>query len=395
MKPFLFLCMAILATLGHGYFWVAIVNRIHGTAMPRKRLDGLTLACMVGFLVMPLWLAWDWRGVITYWNADWSRTATPASRYFQFCALWCTVTLVIKAFFSPQRNHPRTLLECKKTPVDTSAISDEQLYTAPRSQRLAKVPGNQVRELLVEHKRILVPSLQARHAGLKIAHVSDFHLTGRIGKPWLELAIDQINALEADVVALTGDIIESTKCEPWLVDTICRLQAPLGVYFIFGNHDILIDESRTREKLIEAGHTYLGGKWLETEWNGAPVLLAGNERPWLPDLPDLSSVPKVGPGDSSPFRLFLLHSPDQLSWARQHNADLVLAGHTHGGQLCFPLLGAVACPSIYGTRYTDGVYRMGNCVMHVTRGVSGRLPLRWLCPQEISLLELVGDEGMT
>ena len=83
-----------------------------------------------------------------------------------------------------------------------------------------------------------------------------------------------------------------------------------------------------------------------------------------------------------------MHSPDQIAWARDHDADLVLAGHTHGGQICFPILGAVACPSIHGTRYTDGVYREGTTVLHVNRGLSGRTLLRWLCPPEISLLEL-------
>ena len=117
------------------------------------------------------------------------------------------------------------------------------------------------------------------------------------------------------------------------------------------------------------------------------MILAGNERPWVKNVGNLSDAPRRR-ADHLPLRLLFLHTPDQFHWARAHDADLVLAGHTHGGQICFPLLGAVACPSLHGTRYAGGVFRRGNSVMHVTRGLSGRTPLRWLCPPEIALLEL-------
>ena len=84
-----------------------------------------------------------------------------------------------------------------------------------------------------------------------------------------------------------------------------------------------------------------------------------------------------------------MHTPDQFDWAVNHGVDLALAGHTHGGQVCFPLLGAVASPSLYGTRFAGGTFRQGDTVMHVTRGISGETPLRWNCPPEIAVLELV------
>jgi predicted MPP superfamily phosphohydrolase len=68
--------------------------------------------------------------------------------------------------------------------------------------------------------------------------------------------------------------------------------------------------------------------------------------------------------------------------------DLALAGHTHGGQVQLPILGVVASPSLHGTRYACGVFRRGNTVMHVSRGLGGETPFRWRCPPEIALLEL-------
>lgn len=102
---------------------------------------------------------------------------------------------------------------------------------------------------------------------------------------------------------------------------------------------------------------------------------------------DLSTVPQAS-GEETPLRVFLLHTPDQFAWACAHDADLVLAGHTHGGQVRFPVLGAVACPSLYGTRYAGGVFRRGPTVMHVTRGLGGKTPIRVNCPPEAALLRL-------
>jgi predicted MPP superfamily phosphohydrolase len=161
----------------------------------------------------------------------------------------------------------------------------------------------------------------------------------------------------------------------------------LGVYFILGNHDLLIDAKATRNALVEAGLTYLGGRWLRVDWNGAAVSLGGTEQPWLP------AAEPGGPTASDAFRIVLSHSPDQFRWSQRAGANLVLAGHTHGGQIQLPLLGIIMSPSWHGTRYACGVFKHGDTVMHVTRGISGETPIRWRCPPEIALLELVTKTG--
>jgi predicted MPP superfamily phosphohydrolase len=121
-------------------------------------------------------------------------------------------------------------------------------------------------------------------------------------------------------------------------------------------------------------------------------MVAGNERPWAADDLDNQQTPDRA-GDQLPLKLIFTHSPDQFAWSCRQDADLVLAGHTHGGQIRFPLLGAVACPSMHGTRYACGVFRSGETVMHVSRGISGETPFRWDCPPEIALLELATEEA--
>jgi hypothetical protein len=380
--------VVLLALVGHGYFWVAIVNRIHGTASPRYFIDGATLVCLFAFLAMPLLILWNWPEVLERWSTGLGYPAGFSVRYFQFCAAWCVGAFLLKAVTAKERNDPHTFRLWRREPVAGVADSGAAMFHGVYPQLLARIPGNQILDLQVEHKRLAIPRLHAKHAGLTIAHVSDFHMTGRVDRRWFKTVVREVNRLQADVIAITGDIVEHADCVPWLADTVCQFQARLGVYFILGNHDRYVGLDPTRDKLVDARHICLSGRWLVDQWNGAPVLLAGNERPWFREVGNLEEAPPRD-ADNLPLRLFLLHTPDQIGWARRHDADLVLAGHTHGGQICIPLLGAVACPSLHGTRYSDGVYREGLAVMHVTRGLSARTPLRWNCPPEIALLELV------
>jgi predicted MPP superfamily phosphohydrolase len=120
------------------------------------------------------------------------------------------------------------------------------------------------------------------------------------------------------------------------------------------------------------------------EHRGHALAIGGTELPWMGDAADFCNV------SENAFRLLLSHSPDQFAFAKQHNVDLMLAGHTHGGQIRLPLLGPVYCPSVHGPLYSDGVYFEAGTALHVTRGLSGETPVRLNCPPELALLVLHG-----
>ena len=161
------------------------------------------------------------------------------------------------------------------------------------------------------------------------------------------------NSLEPEIVALTGDLLDKTQCIDWVPETLGRLKARYGVYYLFGNHDLRVDWQRLRRVMDDCGLVYLGGRWKVIEVRGQPVLLAGNELPWFKPAADLSACP---PRSGVPFRLLLAHSPDQLPWARKGDGDLLLAGHNHGGQIRLPLIGPVFSPSRYGVQYASGLF---------------------------------------
>ena len=380
--------VVLLATLGHGYLWIDGVNRLHAWAGPRFLIDYPTYAAVLAFTVLPLLVVVDWwqfsGGTVDY--VFYSAGILP--RYLQFCALWGIVKLVLNQVNRRGANDPRALRNWRREPLTPSPVWNPLPVQRTLPRLLARLPGNECLQISVDYKQLAVPRLCAAHQGLRIAHLSDLHMIGHIEQRWFETVVKHVNQLEPDVIAVTGDILERELCWDWLPETLGQLRASNGVYFILGNHDLFVDPERTRHSLIEAGLMYVGGNWIDTQWNGAAVAIAGNERPWRQDQLDRQqSVLRDSCG--LPLKLVLAHSPDQFAWACQQEADLVLAGHTHGGQIRVPLLGAVACPSLYGTRYACGVFYRDKTVMHVSRGISGETPLRWNCPPEIALLELI------
>ncbi len=375
-------CAYALALLGHALVWTGAVNRLHGMPGPRWIVKLLSVVCLAAFLAVPLAAArWFW---IAGLDADLLAAVNWLGPYTWVCAVLGATGLIVKPYVESLRDDPRVLVKWTSQ-VRTPTYADKPLVGA-LARTMGAIPGNEVLSLSVDRKRLAIPRLPAELEGLTIAHISDLHMTGRVGVEFYDAATRAVNDLRPDVIFITGDIVERESCWPWLPDTVGRLCAPLGVFFILGNHDLFVDASRTTDLLQDAGLTSLSGRTLRAQWNGAPVLLLGNEQPWRP----AADVKALGPHRASDgeFRLAACHSPDQFSWCCRAGVDLALAGHTHGGQVQLPILGVVGSPSLHGTRYACGVFRRGSTVLHVTRGLGGETPLRWQCLPEIALLEL-------
>ncbi len=400
----------LLACFGHGFLWVGWVNRIHAWAGPRWIIDLLTLLCVLAFVGIPLSIAYSWtvwqlggvlHGSTGHTPADFITASTWQpdlwqSIYLNLCALGGGA-MILWRFLGPRRaDHPKTLKERQVQLLNLASMSSSELPADRLTQLMCRLPANQVLKLSVEKKKIALPQLDTACHGLTIVHISDLHMTGKIDRAFYRLIADEVNALQPDVIALTGDIIENETCRPWFAESLGRMQSRFGKFFILGNHDRFVDFTQTRESLSELGWIDVGGRSVLATFHDAPAVVAGNELPWFSPPANLPGSVPLGPSATTPhpsvpqpLRLVLTHSPDQFAWCRQHHVDLVLAGHTHGGQICLPLLGPVACPSKHGTRYAGGVFREEDTVMHVTRGISGETPIRWNCPPELALLELV------
>lgn len=255
---------------------------------------------------------------------------------------------------------------------------------------LARIPGNEILKIDVQHKTLHVRRLPADLDGLRIAQLSDLHLTGQLTQEFFDAAVDRANQWDADLVVVTGDIVDKRRCIDWLPATLGRLAGRFGQFFILGNHDErVVDIDHLRKTLESCGLEDLGGQCVIRSIRGRNVRLAGNELPWFGPAPHIPALDD----DERPYSVLLSHSPDQLPWARQNQFDLMLAGHTHGGQIRPPILGPLVCPSRFGVRYASGIFDEPPTLMHVSRGLSGVQPLRFWCPPELTLLELRSVKG--
>ena len=266
--------------------------------------------------------------------------------------------------------------------VDVQKELSRSLSLTTKCKYESRLPLNQLFELSIEEIELPVRGLPAELDGYRIAHLSDIHLTGHIHGDFTKYAVERATQWNPDFMALTGDIIDSQHCVDWLGDIFSSASAKDGCHFVLGNHDLRIKHPQeTRDAMTKAGWIDLGGRGLACQLRGVSTLLIGNEHPWFPR-------PEISPDGDEPFRFLLSHSPDQLSWARLHGVDLMLAGHTHGGQGRLPVLGPILSPSFHGSRYASGDFYRAPTTMHVTRGLSGTHLIRIYCRPELSLLTL-------
>ncbi|MET8332840.1 metallophosphoesterase [Streptosporangium canum] len=255
--------------------------------------------------------------------------------------------------------------------------------------------GNGVRTALgdpvIESVRVALPKLDPRLSGLRLAVVSDIHLGPLTGTAHAERIVRMVNSLEADVVAIVGDLVDGTVAQLGTVARPLRsLESRYGTYFVTGNHEYYTANGPGEwiEELRHLGVRPLQNERVEIAHGGAVLDLAGvNDVAGGPtgDGPDFERA--LGGRDRSRSTVLLAHQPVQAYQAAAHGVDLQLSGHTHGGQMVpFNLVVPLQQPVVSGLGEVDGTR------VYVTRGAGfWGPPVRVGAPPEITLLELRGE----
>jgi hypothetical protein len=377
------IAILILALLGHAALWVGVVNRWHGTGFSRLLVKSVTLLFYAALFGMPLLVARHW--LQAEHGLDWFGHAwpplDPASAYAALCAAYGAVHLPRWAAGRLRKVPPIVKLRDERI-IDVCEALGYVPTTSPRTRLFCSLPFNQLWQLQVAEYEIALAGLPKSLDGLSICHVSDLHYSPRIERAYFDEVVRLANGMQADLIALTGDVCDKSRFIDWIPGTLGQMQARLAKLYVLGNHDLRThDVARLRATMREAGFVDVGGR-VETIL-GAPIVVAGNERPWFRD-----AAPVIDRLPDGSLKLLLSHSPDQYAWARRHAFDLMLAGHTHGGQIRFPIAGPVICPSWHGTKYAGGFFHTKPTVLHVSRGTASLFPYRMNCRPELTKLIL-------
>jgi uncharacterized protein len=237
----------------------------------------------------------------------------------------------------------------------------------------------------VIHLRKLPPA----HDGLKIVHLTDIHLSLYTPIEDVQRVVDLANSQHPDLVALTGDYVTFSPSYVWpAAQALGRLRARLGTFAVLGNHDFRVSAGEVT-RALRAQHIHVLRNWHYP-------LRAGESALWLVGVDDLwgsfddleramDSVPAQDP------KILLCHNPMAIGRAARFGIDLMLSGHTHGGQVRLPFIRSLY-RSKPGERFIDGWNQLGATQIYVSRGIGTVvLPVRLGCPPEITCLSLHGD----
>lgn len=370
------------ACLGHLVLMIVSHNWWYGLAMPRGAGSIIHLIHGLLILAFPVMVIGAFGWDLAYLPPLSSELAWPwlLVAYMIFCAIVGCVALPLNTASRLLRRDPT--IEQTSRVVDVVKHLGYRPVGTSRERLLATLPGNEVFQVELIDRTVCLPRLPAAWDGLTVLHLSDLHLKGTPDRSYFRFVMDCCAEWQPDLVAVTGDVADSMHHIRWIVPILGRLRWNIAAFAILGNHDYWYDPPLIRRRLRRIGMRVLSNTWQQIEVRGEPLVVVGHEGPWLKPPPALSDCP------TEPFRLCLSHTPDNIRWARRAGIDLMLSGHVHGGQVRLPLFGSVLVPSCHGRRYDCGVFEESPTLLHVSRGLSGDHPLRYLCRPEVTRLTL-------
>lgn len=252
--------------------------------------------------------------------------------------------------------------------------------------------------LTVTPLAIASPKLQHGEP-LRILHLSDIHYEGH--SPRERRLLETAGALAPDLILLTGDYlnlssVDNERAQQGARNLLAELVTVAPTYAVVGSP--LVDRPGVVPEIF-AGIpiTWLVDEVAPVEVKGYSLLLVG-VRCTAAHRRDGERLRSLLPDAPRRFTVLLYHSPDIFPVAAELGIDLHLAGHTHGGQLCLPLFGAIVTSSAFWKRYEAGLYREGQTTLYVSRGIgvegAGAPRARFLAPPEIVLLTLRSAERL-
>lgn len=325
-----------------------------------------------------------------------------------FIGVFVLVTLLLKLpfkilggglkLFHPTRKRMETLqIQPAYQRFDASrrTFLRRGMYTLTAASFGANAYGMLVGKKSHEVTEITFPirNLPPQLHGMTIALLSDIHSSINMRKEDMTEYVAIANALQCDMALVTGDLVNSQTEEAYpFAEAFSDLSAPLGVYGVMGNHDFFAPDPDLVAKVIDdCGVKLLRNDKVVIEKNGGKLYLIGVDDVGNPARAEERFATAIGYAPLQIPKLLMVHRPYFLQQAADRDIDLVLSGHTHGGQVVLASFGnVIIAPASLASRYVWGKYHLGNTQMYVNRGIGTvALPIRLNCPPEITRITLV------
>lgn len=245
----------------------------------------------------------------------------------------------------------------------------------------------------VRETEAAIADLPAELDGFRIAHIADLQADVRTNGSKLQAYVETVNGLKPDLILFAGDLVTSgTDYIETGAQTLGKMQATHGIYACLGDHDFFSNREMVTRNLEKNGVNVLANIATAVPVGSTLISLTGvtNVYPSRPSPGILETIERQRP--KGPVNIFLTHQPSPR-WITDHALErgynLFLAGHTHGGQIVFPLPGFLLTGSSFETRYVTGFYKLGPMLVSINNGLGLTLAaVRYHAPAEVTLISL-------
>ena len=401
LRP-LFLSLLVLALIGDARVMLFVLNRIvFGSHREEKAELHWMLYAVPPVLLFLTLLFWP----LNSWIADLADTRIveqiapePAERMLrspvlaQLGAAWLFIAAGIGVYWILDR--ARMLLGRDQPVAGTRTLESEVVKL-----RKAHVPfaalrklgaHNDVYDIEVTRHEVLIDDLPAAFDGYRIAFLTDTHVASFMRRGLYREVVAQAMRFEPDLILLGGDFVTWERHIPLMAEVLLSgLDAPDGVYAVLGNHDYWANADGVVAAMTARGVRFVINRSVALRRGADTIFLAGIDELYRGN-PDLDAAFALV--DPRMPCLGLSHHPDVIDLLvekhRDRRVDLLVCGHTHGGQIRVPFFGSIVVPSKHEARYASGFHREERVLMYVSRGIGAIPPLRILCKPEVATFTL-------
>ncbi len=270
--------LVVPAGLGHLCHLVLTINMISGLGYVEDTMDRVRTALFAGFWATSALLLWG------HLHAPWWTWPWPIRGYAVLCAITGTVGWPVASLILASRRRPEGIDGVSEVRQIAGSDEHDEWIGNGRRSWLLRLPGNQSFRLCLREWDVALPDLPEPLAGLRIVQISDLHLAPCFRRAYFERVIAACRDWEADLIVLTGDVVEEDEAIGWIEPLLAPLEARLGKYAILGNHDVRHQPKAVIAELNRAGFETLEGQWTSLDVDGATIAIGGTSAPWGPDV---------------------------------------------------------------------------------------------------------------